>query len=298
MELRQLRYFLAVCEELHFGRAALRVHISQPPLSQQILQLEEELRVKLFYRTKRRVQLTEAGRVFAGEARLILQQVEQAAELAADANRSVQNRLVVACSPPNETVVTDILKVFSERHPDVHLVVKSLVTPRQVEALRNGRIDAGFLTLPIDREGIAIETVLRERLMVVIPKGHPLSKHKRIALRALANETLIIFPLHMSPGRYELIAAMCRKAGFSLHLTHEIDNIHTMLKLVSGGFGVSLMRESARQLKLPGILFKELQHSPVVETGIAFPRRNQLKTVPLLVDVAREVVQKKRLSIA
>jgi len=290
MELRHLRYFLAVCEELHFGRAAKRLHISQPPLSQQIRQLEEDLHVQLFYRTRRKVELTDAGRVFAGEARLILQQVERAAGLAVEANRSKLSRLVVACSPANVDVVLKILKAFTKRHPKIHIVVKSLVTPRQVEALRNGRIDIGFLTLPVDSEGLVIETILQERLVVALPENHPLSPRRRIPLRALAGETLIIFPLYMSPGRFELIARMCQTAGLSLHVVHEVDNIHTMLELISSGFGVSLMRASVRGVRKKGVVFRELQHSPTVETGVAYRREHRSKALLLLIDIAKEVV--------
>ena len=150
IELRHLRYFLAVAEELHFGRAAKRVHISQPPLSQQIRQLEDDLGVQLFYRTRRHVELTEAGRVFAGEVRLILEQVERATGLAEEAMRGKLNRMVVACSPANSYYAVHIITAYAAQHPTARLVVKSLVTSQQIEALRNNRIDVGFVTLPID----------------------------------------------------------------------------------------------------------------------------------------------------
>lgn len=289
MELRQLRYFLAVAEELHFGRAAKRVHISQPPLSQQIRQLEEELRVRLFYRTKRKVELTDAGRTFAGEARLILQQVDQAAGLAVEANRTKLSTLIVGCSPANVTVVFPVLKEFANRYPKVHFVVKSLTSLEQVEALRGGRIDVGFVTLPVERDGLEMETVLRERLMVAMRENHPLSNRRRVPLRALANETLILFPLHLSPGRYDVITGLCRGAGFSLHVVHEVDNVHTMLDLISAGFGVSLMRASVQNINRKGVVFRELQHSPIVETAVAYRRGAQAQVLSNFVNVSKEI---------
>jgi len=289
MELRQLRYFLAVAEELHFGRAAQRVHISQPPLSQQIRQLEEELRVQLFYRTKRKVELTAAGRAFAGEARLILDQVDQAAGIAVEANRSKVSTLVVGCSPANSNVVVPILKAFALRHPKAHFVVKSLPSLDQVEALRSGRIDAGFVTLPIQREGLVTEIILRERLMVAMRKDHPLSRRRRVPLRALSNETLILFPLHLSPGRYDVITRLCRGAGMSLHVVHEVDNIHTMLELISAGFGVSLMRSPVQNPPTRGVVFRELQHSPIVETAIACRSGNRPEVLARFVEVSKEI---------
>ena len=244
--------------------------------------------MRLFHRTKRKVELTEAGRVFAGEARSILQQVERAAGLAVEANRLQLSRLVVGISPASAHLVVRILKAFGERQPGVHVVVKSLVTPAQVEALRSGRIDVGFLTLPVDREGLVLETILRERLTVALPEKHPLSARKRIHLRALAGETLIIFPLTMSPGRYEQIAGLCRDAGFSLHSVHEVDNIYTMMDLISAGFGVSLMRASVARQQYKGVVFRELQHSPVVETSVAFRSENPLSILPAFVEVARK----------
>ena len=291
MELRHLRYFLAVCEELHFGRAAKRVHISQPPLSQQIRQLEEELRVKLFVRTKRRVEITEAGRVFAGEARLILQQVEHATKLSMDADRAAQKRLLVGFSPANYHVAIKVLKAFAKRRPETHVVVKSLPTPQQIEALLNGHIDLGFVTLPFNEDSVAVEPILRERLVVALPENHNLAAAKRLSLHALANETLIIFPLRMSPGRYESITSMCRKAGFSLHTVHEVDDLNSMLELVKAGLGVSLMRQSAREIKPKGVVFRELLHSPFVETAVAYLRRNRLNELPLFVEIARRVWQ-------
>ena len=290
MELRHLRYFLAVAEELHFGRAAKRVHISQPPLSQQIRQLEEELRVKLFYRTRKKVELTDAGRVLAGEARLILQQVDHALGLASEANRGKVSQLVIGCSPANCHVVLDVLRVFSARHPNVQLLLKSLVTQQQMEAIRNGRIDLGFLTLPLEGDGLAVETILRERLVVALPKNHPLAARKRVSLRSLANDTQIIFPLQLSQGRYDVIARLCRNAGFSLHTVHEVDNTYTMLELINAGMGVSLMRASVQKIRPKGVVFRELLHSPEVETGIAYRRENHSKLLPLFLQTAREVI--------
>ena len=288
IELRHLRYFLAVAEELHFGRAAKRVHISQPPLSQQIRQLEEDLGVQLFYRTRRRVELTEAGRVFAGEVRLILEQVERATGLAEKATRGNLNRIVVACSPANSYYVVKILTAFAARHPDARLVVKSLVTSLQVEALLNNRIDVGFVTLPVDAEGLALETILRERLVVAFPKRHPLSHRKQISLRALSGDTMIVFPLHMSPGRYQLITGICRRAGISLSVLHEVDNVHTMLELVASGFGVCLMRASVQGVAQKGVVFRELLHSPFVETAIAYRRENNSEIVRQLAETAKQ----------
>jgi DNA-binding transcriptional LysR family regulator len=290
IELRHLRYFLAVAEELHFGRAARRVHISQPPLSQQIRQLESSLGVQLFYRTRRKVELTEAGRVFAAEARLILEQVEHATGLVEEANRGKHNRLVVGCSPANSHFTVGMIKAFAAQHPEVRLIVKSLVTPQQVEAIRNNRIDIGFATLPVDGEGLAVEPIFRERLVVALAKNHPLSKRKRLTLRALGSETLINFSLSMSPRRYQLITGLCRRAGISLHFMHEIDSIHTMLDLVAAGFGVSLMRASVQSVRSSGVVFRELMHSPSVETAVVYRRENSSELVKDFVITAKMTI--------
>jgi DNA-binding transcriptional LysR family regulator len=290
IELRHLRYFLAVAEELHFGRAAKRVHISQPPLSQQIRQLEEDLGVQLFYRTRRRVELTEAGRVFAGEVRLILEQVEHATSLAGEANRGKMNRLVVGCSPANSYLVVRILNAFRARHPEARLVLKSLITPHQVEALRNNRIDIGFVTLPIDGDNLTAEVVLREHLVVALPKRHTLASRRRIALQALSSETMIVFPLNMSPGRYQLITGMCRRAGISLNMLHEVDNLSTMLELVAAGFGVSLLRASVQQMAQKGVVFRKLLHSPFVETAVAYRREGAPALVQQFAETAKTTI--------
>ena len=290
IELRHLRYFLAVAEELHFGRAAKRVHISQPPLSQQIRQLEEDLGVQLFYRTRRHVELTEAGRVFAGEVRLIVEQVEHATSLAGEANRDKMGRLLVGCSPVNSYLVVRILNAFRARYPDTRIVVKSLITPQQLEALRNNRIDVGFVTLPIDGDGLATEVVLREHLVVALPKRHPLSKRRQVTLQALSSETMIVFPLHMSPSRYQLITGMCRRAGISLNMLHEVDNLHTMLELVTAGFGVSLMRASVQQMPQKGVVFRKLLHSPFVETAVVYRREGASEVVKRFAEAAKTAV--------
>jgi DNA-binding transcriptional LysR family regulator len=167
------------------------------------------------------------------------------------------------------------------------LVVKSLVTSQQVEALRNNRIDAGFVTLPVDAEGLVVETILSERLVVAFPKRHPLSHRKQVALRALSGETMIVFPLHMSPGRYQLITGMCLRAGISLSVLHEVDNLYTMLELVASGFGVCLMRASVQGMAQRGVVFRELLHSPSVETAIAYRRENNSEVIQQLAETAK-----------
>jgi len=289
MEIRHLQYFLAVAEELHFGRAAKRLHVSQPPLSRQICQLEEQIGVRLFNRTKRRVALTNAGHILVDEARLILQQVEEAATLAREAGPNPQNRLLVAYSPHNARIAVRTLCSFAKRSPNIQILLRSLATALQVDAILTGRVDVGFLTLPAHNEELTIETILRDQLVVVMSKSHPLASRRVISIRSLADETLIIFPQHLNAKRHDLITGMCRRAGFAPRFIHEIDSIQITMELVSKGFGVSVMRPPPFEVSQAGVVFRNLHHSPILETAVVHRKASRSSLVDDFVRVAKDV---------
>ena len=244
MEFRQLKYFLAVAEELNFSRAAKRLNIAQPPLTRQIRQMEQELGVELFYRTKRRVELTDAGRAFVEESRRILVQVEQSMQVAQRASRGEIGRLVVAFEGSSAyDIVPNSLKTYRERFPAVELVVLGMTTGEQVQALHERQISAGFVVPPLkgkDKE-IAVEAVLQEPLLLALPENHPLTTQPRVRVRSLANEPFIMAQRDSGCGLYDQAIAVCQRAGFSPRVMQEVNEMQVMLGFVAAGLGLSLI---------------------------------------------------------
>lgn len=297
MELRHLRYFLAVAEELHFGRAAKRLNMSQPPLSHQILQLEEDLGVKLFQRTRRQVKLTWAGQMFAQESRLILAQVDHAATVAVQANQGQIGQLTIgsvlsADSATHRTVV-EILQTFTKRHPHVRLALRSLSTPQQIEALQTGRLDVGFLTAHLAHDAVlATEPVRREPLMLAVPKDNPLSARRTISMHALAAEPFIMISRNLAPAFYDLIVAWFRDQGFSVNAAYEADSLFSTLTLVECGIGVALLPSSLEGVRRD-VLFREVQvKTPSLELLVAYRRDSQSEVLRSFLAVVREIVAK------
>src|SRR5262245_26460331 len=239
MELRHLRYAIAVAEELHFGRAAERLHMSQPPLSQQIQQMEQELGVKLFERTKRSVKLTAAGQTFVAEARSILKHMTNAAKATIRAGHGELGTLTVGTVTSTDSgfykVLVDILQRFAERYPDVHLGLRTLSVAQQVHDLKEDRLTVGFVTLPVDDPLLCVKNVHFEPLVVALPAKHPLASQRRIKARALAREPLIAFPRQMNPGYVDSVIAYFQKAGCPVNIAHEGDSLYTSLALVAAG---------------------------------------------------------------
>ncbi|MCI0417855.1 MAG: LysR substrate-binding domain-containing protein, partial [Acidobacteria bacterium] len=216
MEIRHLRYFAAVAEHLHFGRAARQLSISQPPLSQQIRQLEEEVGVQLFWRNKRRVELTEAGSVFLKESRQILEQVGHAIRAAQRTSRGEIGRLVVGfVMSATCSVLPEVLQVFRKRYPGVELVLEESTTGGGLAALKDEKMQLCFLRLPVRDAALSFETVLKEALVLAIPKGHHLSKKAKVPLRWLAEERFILFPRSHGAGFHDQIVSLCHQSGFS-----------------------------------------------------------------------------------
>jgi DNA-binding transcriptional LysR family regulator len=295
MELRHLRYFLAVAEELHFGRAAKRLNISQPPLSQQILQLEQELGVKLFQRTKRQVKLTWAGQMFAQESRLILAQVEHAAGVAVQANQGQIGQLtigsVLSVDSTSHRTFVEILQTYTKRHPHVRLTLRSLDTPQQVEALHVGRLDVGFLTANLAHDPVvATEPVWHEHLMLALPCDNHLSKLETVPMRALAAEPFIIVSRRLAPAYHDLIVAWFRDQGCSVNAAYESDNLFSTLTLVECGIGVSLLPASLKGATTE-VIFKEAPaKAPGLELLVAYRRDSQSEVLRSFLAVVREVV--------
>ncbi len=297
MELRHLRYLLAVAEELHFGRAAIRLRISQPPLSQQIQQLEEELGVKLFERTKREVRLTDAGKRIAGEAQVILRQVDHFVSVAGRVREGAIGRLSVAGPGGVNEILVKTLRAFVQRYPGVHIELKFMNTALQIEALQEKQIDAGFLSLPVNLNdaNLALETIKREPLWVAMPKGHPLSKYRRAPLAALAGQPFILFARRVSPGLHDLITATCRNAGFSLNVVHEVDNIIASLTLVTAGLGLAFCSPSMKNL-WPEIVFRPFRDAvPPLEYAVAYRRDANSPALDSFIRVVRQTAGKTRL---
>jgi DNA-binding transcriptional LysR family regulator len=242
MELRHLRYFCAVVEELHFRRAAERLHMAQPPLSQQIQKLEDEIGVRLLLRSKRRVELTAAGRAFLGRARQILAEAEGAILAAQRADRGEVGPLAIALGPiAAVTVLGRILPRHRELFPEVRLTIEESLMSEAVQALERGAADVA-LTLPyFFSELLQRETLLSVPLVAALSRSSPLSRRDSIFLRELGMERFLLFPNRPGSGFYEHILGLCQRAGFTPKATERIDRLPTLLALVAAGYGVAIV---------------------------------------------------------
>lgn len=258
MELRTLRYFVAIAEELHFGRAAERLYMTQPALSKQMRRLEDELEVQLLYRTKRIVQLTTAGKAFLPQARQILQQADQAIRIAKRAARGEIGQLHTAfTASAMQGVLPHILRTFRDRYPEIALDMTELCTLDQVEALRTERVDVGFLHPPVDAPFLDLISLPGEHLVVVLPQSHPLSPKGQFPLAALANESFILHPRYEGPVLYDQIVDLCRQAGFEPRVVHEEVKYQTRVGLVAANIGITFVPASL-QHALVGVTYGEL----------------------------------------
>ncbi|CCJ09077.1 Transcriptional regulator, LysR family [Methylocystis sp. SC2] len=291
IELRLMRSFVAVAEELHFGRAAVRLGISQPPLSKHVQQLEDALGVTLLNRTHRNVTLTAAGRVFLDEARRTLAQSFLAIDLARRADRGTSGQLAFGFIDASiYSVVPAVVRRFHQLYPSVHLSLREMLIPDQVTGLAERRIDAGLIHPPMVRTDIAIEPIFTEPLAVALPKNHPLAERPALKVADLADEPFVQFPRFINPTLYDDILALCRGAGFSPMIVQEATPKQTIIGLVEAGLGVSLLPASLRFLARIGVVYAPLEDSSLaIETSLIWRSGDDAPALKRFIEVVREV---------
>ncbi|MEJ1937238.1 LysR family transcriptional regulator, partial [Nostoc sp. NIES-2111] len=258
----------AVAEELHFSKAAERLHIAQPPLSQQIQQLESEIGVQLFHRkTKRQVQLTEAGKVFLQEAYQLLVQLETAVALTQRIGRGQTGQLKIGFT---SLVIYDllplILRQFREQFPQIELVLRELTTSQQEQALRDSQIHVGFAHPPLEDDTISYQCIHKQTLVVALPSNHLLAQTEYISVQNLLDEPLIMFPRYLAPGMYDRIMSLFHQGNISPNITQEAIQMQTIIGLVSAGMGVAITPSSLQNLQRSGVIYRPLvEQVPVID---------------------------------
>ena len=274
MELSHIRYFVAAAEELHFGRAAKRLHITQPSLSKRVAKLEEELGVKLFHRTRREVWLTEAGDAFLEGARLVLEDAQRATEEARKAARGELGKLEVGFfSPAIYGILPEILKSYHERFPAVRVTLHEWTSTVQLERLREAKIEIGFMRAPVEEEGFLTEHVFLEPIVAALPEDHPQARREVVPPEELADDPFIMVPRHKEPNSFDRYVSICQRAGFSPKITQEVFEIHAIVGLVATGMGVAFVPGSIRNFKRPGLVYRPLE-DPEAHIGTAVVRRS------------------------
>jgi DNA-binding transcriptional LysR family regulator len=291
MELRHLRYFVAVAEELHITKAAERLGISQPPLSLQIRQLEQEMGTSLFRRLTRGVELTEAGALLLEEARRILEHVERTKTKVQSRARGETGHVHVGFAGATyfQPSVPGLIRAYRELYPNVLLSPVQSNTPHMLEALRNGSLDVAFVRPPLsDGEAIAVQPLVQESMRIVLPSTHPQAGSRSLPLAALAQETLILFPRAIGPGLYDSIIASCQHAGFTPTLGQEAPQIPSIVYLVAAGFGVSVVPQSIEQIHADGVVYIPMEgEAPRAQIGVAYRRDDHSTIVRNFVALAR-----------
>jgi DNA-binding transcriptional LysR family regulator len=264
-DLRQLRYFVAVAEELSFTRAALRLHLSQPPLSQQIRALEEDLDVRLLERNKRHVALTEPGRVFLEQARQILAKADEARSqvTAAAAGYSGQLRLAYSVSVSFHPALPQTLLRYGQIAPKVALQLSEMYTEPQFAALLAGQIDVGFVrdepTNPQTARSLRLNVIDREPLLLALPTGHPLAGRSSLHLAEVAGDAFVSQPRQLVATLYDRLVKMATRAGFQPTIIQHAQQVNGLLALVAGGLGLALVPASMRAVRLAGVSYVPLE---------------------------------------
>jgi DNA-binding transcriptional LysR family regulator len=259
MELRHLRYFITVATELHFGRAAEKLHIAQPPLSKQIQDLEAELGFELFNRTKRSISLTPAGQAFLIEVTQIFQQLDRAIDIGRKTSRGELGQISIGfVGSATYNILPVMLQQFRDRYPQVQIELHELTTDRQLIWLREGRIDIGLIRPPIIGLDFASQIIFQESLVVALPSHHHLAKLDTIELSLLAAEPFILFPRQLAPGLYDPIIAICQAAGFSPQVVQECIQMQTIVSLVSANMGISILPESIQEAQRQGVIYRPI----------------------------------------
>ncbi|MCB9647304.1 MAG: LysR family transcriptional regulator [Deltaproteobacteria bacterium] len=282
MELRHLRYFVCVAEEGNVGRAALRLHISQPPLTRQVRDLEREVGAKLFERTHRGVELTNAGAVFLDEARRILELADAATERAQRAGKGAVGRIDIALFGTGIFgVIPILLRRFRDDYPDVKLVLHNMTKAQQLEALEQDRIDLAFNRLMRPVPGLVSEVLLREPLFIAAPSDHPIAKRPEARLRDFEGNPVVVFPTGTRPSFIDYFLDLCTNAGFSPNVVAEVDDVVHGLALVATGGGLCLVPRSATNLHLPGLTYRPLRDDPCPTVDLCCIRRER-DTSPIL----------------
>jgi DNA-binding transcriptional LysR family regulator len=293
VELRHLRYFVTLAEELHFGRAAQRLNIAQPPLSRQIQQLEEELGAALFERNHRRIRLTEAGEVFLRWAKRILDDTDLAMQEIQRMGRGEQGYLsigfVVAAS---YEIVPTVLREFRSRYPDVKVHLHEMTTVEQVEALSQGRLHAGFARSPICNPIFTERVVQHETFIVALPAHHPLASTSKVRLTDLKEEGFILFHRQMGPDHYDQIVGMCVSHGFHPKVVQEAVQMSTIINLVASGLGVSIVPSSVACMQRRGVAYRTLSHpTPGFDISIVWNQQAMSPALRNFLDVVHELFE-------
>jgi DNA-binding transcriptional LysR family regulator len=292
MELRHFRYFVAVAEELHFGRAARRLHISQPPLSQQIAALEQEVGVPLLKRTSRSVELTEAGKRFLDEAREALAQADKAVALARRAAQGEIGRIQIGFVPICGVIPVAIRR-FMTRHPGIRVTLRNQESSEQLDAILRGRMDVGFVHAPVSVRGLECVTVERHPLVAALPSRHPLAGQRTIAWEALQGEPFIGFPRAAAPAAYDVLWARFREAGLDPNVVHETDSLLARLRMIGAGLGVALVPSYAVRFHRPGVTLRPLgPPRAAAQIGMVHCPENLTPAVSRFMGVVREVTQR------
>lgn len=290
-DLRQLRQFIAVAEHLHFGRAAAALHISQPPLSRSIQGLEARLGARLFERSRRKVELTAAGRWYLEEARQVLARLEHASRAVAEQAAGGAGTLRIGfVTIADYGVLPGLLRHYKTAHPGVSLALRELVTEAQLEALAAGDLDLGFVLPPLGARTLDSVAVSREPLVVALPSSHRLARERGpLAVKRLAEEAFVMVPAALARGLSDVVLGLCARAGFEPRVAQEAVQMQTVVSLVSSGLGVAIVPASLLNLRRKGVVYRPVRDPhPKVELRLAWRRDARSAALDRFVALARE----------
>jgi DNA-binding transcriptional LysR family regulator len=293
VELRHLVAFVAVAEELHFGRAAKRLHIAQPPLSQQIRQLEKELDVQLFERSTRSVRLTSAGDSFLGPVRQVLEDLDLAVRAAKSAGRGEFGRVSVGfAGASSHSAIPRLARAVRAAHPGIELVMHGqMYSNRALDRVVEGTLDLGFVRLPVTQPLVDSRVIYEEELVCALPSDHRLAGQERIDVADLAGEPFVSFPANAGSSLRDAMVEACERAGHYPRVVQEAPDSYTILAMVATGVGVTLTLSSCMHIQQPDLVYRRLRGEPVVlRTALAWRRDNPSAALGSVLEVSEEVL--------